>query len=286
MGVSVFQLNRQFQEELEGIYPPGEIRSLSRLIIEHVTGLSRSRIHAEPGIELPEDTVLQINEILQGLKQYKPVQYMLGQTEFYGITFNVNSDALIPRPETEELVEWVVRDNQGKTGLRILDIGTGTGNIAISLSKNLPGAEVWATDVSPATLRLAKENARNNSCMVHFLFSDILHASSASLPGSFDLIVSNPPYIPFSERASLPANVEGYEPSLALFVEDEDPILFYRRIASFARMKIKQGGTVYVEVHEKYGCDVLEMFIKEGFPESELRKDINGKPRMVKAVGL
>jgi release factor glutamine methyltransferase len=286
MSISVFQLNRQFEKELEGIYPPGEIKSLSRLIIEHVTGWSRSRIHAEPQIELPEDTVLQINEILQGLKQFKPVQYMLGKTEFYGITLKVSSDALIPRPETEELVEWIVRDYQGRTGLRILDIGTGTGNIAITLSKNLPGAEVWATDVSPAALKLAKENARNNSCMVHFLFSDILHASSASLPGSFDILVSNPPYIPFSERISLPANVEGYEPSLALFVEDDDPILFYRRIASFARMKVKQGGAVYVEVHEKYGCEVMEMFKREGFPESELRNDINGKPRMVKAGGL
>jgi release factor glutamine methyltransferase len=286
MGVSVFQISRQFQEELKGIYPTGEISSLSRLIIEQVTGLSRSRIHAEPGTELPEDTVLQINEILQGLKQYKPVQYMLGQTEFYGITFKVSPDALIPRPETEELVEWVVTDNKGRTGLRIIDIGTGTGNIAIALTKNLPGAEVWATDVSPATLRLAKENARDNGCLVNFLFSDILHANSASLTGNFDIMVSNPPYIPFSERYSLPSNVEVYEPPLALFVDDDDPILFYRRIASFARMKLKQGGTIYVEVHEKYGFDVLEMFKKEGFPDSELKNDINGKPRMVKANGL
>lgn len=286
MQLTLFQLQQLFRQDLGDLYPPEEVRSLTQLVLEHYTGLDRTRMHADPDFVLSGDTLLQIKEILEGLKNYKPVQYMLGQTEFYGLPFRVGADALIPRPETEELVDWIVREWKGRTGLRVLDIGTGTGNIAVSLAKSLVGAELWATDVSATTLRLAKENARDNSCMIHFLFSDILHASGASLPGAFDLIVSNPPYIPLSEKLQLPRNVEEHEPSLALFVEDEDPVLFYRRIANFGRLKLKQGGAVYVEIHEKFGQEVMQAFRMEGFAETELREDINGKPRMVKASGL
>jgi release factor glutamine methyltransferase len=286
MGITVFQLNRQFREDLEGSYPPEEIRSISMLVLQHFTGLSRTQLHTDPEYQIPEKTALQINEIIVGLKNQKPVQYMLGQTEFYGLQIKINADALIPRPETEELVDWIVKDCSGRTGLRVLDIGTGSGNIAISLSKNLNGPEVWATDVSASSLRLAKDNARNNSCLIHFLFSDILHATSASLPGMFDIIVSNPPYIPLSERSLLSKNVEGFEPSLALFVDDDDPILFYRRIASFGKLKLKQNGIIYVEVHEKYANEVKKMFKEEGYHDTELRMDINSKPRMVRASGL
>lgn len=283
MKVTLRQADHFIRKELQGIYPPEEIRSLSLLVLTHCTGIQPVEMHSNPDQPVSETALAQINKIIDGLKIYKPVQYMTGTTQFYGLPLKVNEDVLIPRPETEELVHWILGDYSGTSFLRILDIGTGSGNIALALAKNLVSADVWATDNSAPALHLAKENARENGLMVHFVFSDILHAGSYSLPGQFDIIVSNPPYIPESEKDSLPRNVANFEPSQALFVPDDDPLLFYRKIISFAQIKLKQGGAVYVEIHENFGHEVTALFRKEGFLNVEIRKDINEKNRMVKA---
>jgi len=283
MKMNLRQADLLIRKELQGIYPPEEIRSLSLLVLTHCAGIPPVDIHSNPDQPVSESALAQINKIIDGLKIYKPVQYMMGTTQFYGLQLKVNEDVLIPRPETEELVHWILSDYSGTSFLRILDIGTGSGNIALALAKNLVSADVWATDNSAPALHLAKENARENGLMVHFVFSDILHAGSYSLPGQFDVIVSNPPYIPESEKNSLPRNVADFEPQQALFVPDDDPLIFYRKIISFAQIKLKQGGAVYVETHENFACEVADLFRKEGFLTAEIREDINEKNRMVKA---
>lgn len=281
--MTLHQEDLLIKKELQGIYPPEEIRSLSLLVLTHCAGIQPVKIHSNPDQPLSESALAQINKIIDGLKVHKPVQYMIGTTQFYGLQLKVNEDVLIPRPETEELVHWILSDYSRTNFLRILDIGTGSGNIALALAKNLASADVWATDNSAPALHLAKENALKNGLMVHFVFSDILHAGSYSLPGQYDIIVSNPPYIPESEKNSLPRNVSDFEPHQALFVPDHDPLIFYRKILSFAQIKLKQGGAVYVETHENFAHQVADLFRKEGFFNAEVRKDINEKNRMVKA---
>jgi len=282
--MTVKQTSEWIGKELKRQYPSEEIIGLTRLIFQHSAGIDSHSVHTKPDLFLSETVTLQIKQILDGLKTYKPIQYMIGSTEFYGLNLKVNGDVLIPRPETEELVDWIIKDHTGKQGMRVLDIGTGSGNIAVALAKNLPGADVWATDVSTPALRIAKENARDQGLMIHFLFSDIMHAGAYSLPGHFDIIASNPPYIPEHEKAELPSNVAGFEPSQALFVDDEDPIFYYRKIFAFAQIKLKLPGALYVEVHEKYGKEVADFFRQEKCSSVELRKDINGKDRMIKAI--
>lgn len=283
MKLTLRQADLAIKKALQGYYAPEEIRSLSVLILTHCTHTTPLALHSNPDQPVSSSALTQINKIIDGLKNYKPIQYMTGNTQFYGLTLKINEYVLIPRPETEELVHWILQDYSGRNYLRVLDIGTGSGNIALALAKNLPSADIWATDNSAPALHLAKENAGKLCLLVHFVFSDILHAGNYSLPGQFDIIVSNPPYIPESEKECLPVNVANFEPPQALFVPDDDPLIFYRKILSFAQLKLKQGGAVYVEIHENFGEEVAELFRHEGFMNVELRKDINDKNRMVKA---
>lgn len=293
------------RNSIKDIYPPGEAQALVRLIMERVCGLSTHQLLLGKGKELSDTEKFKIKEIVEGLRLYKPIQYLLGIADFYGMEFKVTPDVLIPRPETAELVERIITDYQGQAP-RILDIGTGSGCIAISLAKHLPEAEVAAVDISPEALAVAEENARMNQVSVSFHELDILsegyssfmqekqnfhvretkshtEETEASLIGSLNCIVSNPPYIMYREKATMEANVLENEPHLALFVPDDDPLLFYRAIARFGQRHLAEGGHLYFEINALCGKETVAMLRQENYTEVELIQDLYGKDRIVKA---
>ena len=208
----------------------------------------------------------------------RPVQYVVGHTEFYGHRFTVREGVLIPRPETEELVSWVVHDERRAHAL--LDVGTGSGCIAVTLARLIPESRITAVDISEKALSIARENARRLDAKVDFRQGDALGELFPGQREQFDLIVSNPPYIPRSEKASIRVNVTGYEPAEALFVEDGDPLIFYRAIARNARRLLRPGGRLYFEIHENFADETFRMLTREGFPDTAVRRDLNDKNRM------
>jgi len=268
------------RKELDGIYPKGEIESMIFLIFEKLKGYSRTQFLLSID-DLPNQNDRdEISRIVERLKKYEPIQYIFGQTEFYNLSFYCNPGVLIPRPETEELVHWIIQENK-QTAPAILDIGTGTGCIAISLKKNIENAEVFACDISPICIETAKKNARFNNTTVRVLNFDILSEQpEVSFPG-LDIIVSNPPYVRETEKAQMEPNVLEYEPELALFVADNQPLKFYNRIADFAKVRLKSGGKLYFEINEAFGSECANMLGEKGFSEIILKKDINGKDRMI-----
>ena len=268
-------------DQLSTIYPIQEIESISMLIFEKVLGLSRIQVHLNQNKIISVANLAQIKEIVNRLIQFEPIQYILGETEFYGSRLIVNPAVLIPRPETEELVDWIVQDyRQSKP--RILDIGTGSGCIPVSLVRNLPGASAEGWDISTEALEVAKENAQLNQVTVEFHYADILKPVVPWQNNPYDIIVSNPPYITASEESFMHQNVTQFEPHLALFVPDSDPLLFYRRIADLATVALKSGGHLYLEINGKFGTETVELLRLKGFIHLILKKDINGKERMIK----
>ena len=220
------------------------------------------------------------NSLLESLKKEIPIQYLLGKTSFYGLDFELNSTVLIPRPETEELVEWIIKNHSKKHGqLKILDIGTGSGCIAISLAKNLPEASVFAIDVSEMALATAKKNATVNEVNVTFIQKNILETED--LEQQFDIIVSNPPYVRNLEKKEIKKNVLDHEPHLALFVEDNDALIFYRKIAALAQKNLSPNGQLYFEINQYLGVEMKDLLEKMNFKNIELRKDIYGNDRMI-----
>jgi release factor glutamine methyltransferase len=270
------------QSELQGLYPETEIRSFSLLIVEKLTGFSRTQITLNKNTHFFDKHRQVIDSFIEKLKKNVPIQYILGETEFYGLMFSVNESVLIPRPETEELVDWIRTETDTKAKLQMLDIGTGSGCIAISLKHQFPNADVDAYDVSEKALETAKVNAKRNDVSVKFSKVDILN--SDEFLKQWDIIVSNPPYIPELEKVDIQPNVLDYEPHLALFVPDNDPLLFYRRIAEMAMKQLKPGGKLYFEIHRAAGSACLKLLMELGFTDVELRKDISGNDRMVRAV--
>jgi release factor glutamine methyltransferase len=271
------------RKELAGLYSKEETESLIFLIFEHLKGYSRTQFLMAQDESLSSDELRRIEHIVSRLKKHEPIQYILGTTEFYGLPFLAVPGALIPRPETEELVQWIIQENT-VTAPEILDIGTGTGCIAISLRKNIQQANVTAIDISPVCLETAQLNARLNACEVWVTEFDILTGNPATNFPAFDVIVSNPPYIRESEKTLMEKNVLDFEPELALFVPDNDPLIFYSRIAEFAKRKLKQGGKLYFEINEAFGHECASMLQAKGFSGIEIRKDIHGKDRFVAAV--
>jgi len=265
-----------FKAELLDITEEREVISWAYIVVQHLLGYNRSDciIHAdkEITIEVSDD----IKKIIRNLKAQKPLQYILGETGFYGMQLKVNEYTLIPRSETEELVEWVLEEEFNSA----LDIGTGSGCISIALAKN-SNATISAIDVSEKALKVAEENAAINEVEIDFMQQDILEAYS--LP-KVDVIVSNPPYILESEKQNMKANILQYEPYLALFIPDENPLLFYKRIGNLAAKHLNCGGKLYFEINEQYGVEILEMLSKIGFVDIALKKDINDKDRMIKAI--
>lgn len=276
------QTIQYIKDSLSGIYLADELEVITYQLMSEVTGLTRTAILINKNTKISETHAQLIKRFVNELKNFKPLQYVVGKTEFFGLPFKVNEYTLIPRPETEELVEWIIDDYNAKVfPVTILDIGTGSGCIPVSLRKHLALARVDGCDISPDALKVAAENAQINQLDVNFFEIDIL--SSPVMEQKWDVIVSNPPYIPMSDMSEMYANVLQYEPHVALFVADENPLIFYRAIAIFALKHLQHEGSLYFEIHYKYGAEVLEMLRNSGFVNVQLRKDLSGNDRMVKA---
>jgi release factor glutamine methyltransferase len=273
----------QFIDVLTPIYDAGEAESFFYLILEEKQKLKRIDLALQPDLLFSEEEIVVWNSILEELKKEIPIQYLLGSTSFYGLDFEVNPNVLIPRPETEELVEWIIRNNskiEKFKDLKILDIGTGSGCIAISLAKNLPNATVSAIDVSEKALATAKKNAQNNSVNVAFINQNILQTED--LKQQFDIIVSNPPYVRNLEKEEIKKNVLDNEPHLALFVEDEDALIFYKKIAQLAQKNLTANGMLFFEINQYLGPETVALLEELQFKDIELRKDMYGNDRMIR----
>ena len=284
-------LSEYICDRLRPIYERNESKSLSLWIIESVFGMKPHEISLCKDKEISPNERQQIEDILRRLLNHEPIQYILGETEFFGMSFSVNPNVLIPRPETEELVEWIIQEHQKKFPypLQILDIGTGSGCIAISLAKHLPDAHVYAIDISEKALETAKKNASANNVSVEFVCQDIFKPFTTVPSGIFsekwDIIVSNPPYISISEQKNMEKNVLDYEPHSALFVPDNSPLIFYEQIAKFGKNYLKETGTIYAETSALYGKDTADMF-RKSYHHVVLKKDLSGRDRMIKAGNL
>lgn len=274
---------KAIKDELGSCYPIGETTALIRIISTEILDIPRSTfILKEDVILTPEQETL-LYSTIERLKKHEPIQYIQGFCDFCGLTFKVTQETLIPRPETSELVEWITEEQKGKEKeVKILDIGTGSGCIAITLSDKLPGCNIAAWDISPGALAVAEENNRSNGTEVTFSQVDILAYQPQD--EMFGIIVSNPPYIKEKEKKSMEANVLDWEPHTALFVPDNDPLLFYRTIAKKALVMLTSGGALYFEINRAHGAETAEMLLSLGYKEIELRKDIAGNDRMIKAT--
>lgn len=282
--MKIKEYRTQFIQALTSMYDEGEAESFFYLILEEKQQLKRIDLALRPDLVFSEEEIAIWNSILEQLKLEIPIQYLLGKTSFFGLDFEVNENVLIPRPETEELVGWILENQKSEVKsqkLKILDIGTGSGCIAISLAKNLPNAKVFAIDVSEKALATAKKNANLNDVNVIFLHQSIL--DTEDLEQEFDIIVSNPPYVRNLEKEEIKKNVLDNEPHLALFVEDDDALIFYRKIAELAQKNLSSSGQLYFEINQYLGTEMVELLEKMNFKNVELRKDIYDNDRMTRA---
>ncbi|MFC1224745.1 peptide chain release factor N(5)-glutamine methyltransferase [Pedobacter sp. BG31] len=282
-------LEEHYKLELVPFYDSEEAKWLFSLAAERVLNLSRSKLMMAKDMEINFIDQQKLLSILNDLQIGKPIQHILAEAHFYGLVFKVDGNVLIPRPETEELVDWIisvcskqfsVNGLASSKAQSILDLGTGSGCIPIALKKHLPYAKVSTLDVSPEAIAVAKQNARQIGVEINFIEADILHFEYEE---KFDIIVSNPPYIRYLEKEDMHHNVLLHEPHLALFVSDDNPLLFYKAIAAFAQTNLKPGGQLYFEINEYLGKETIEMLEDKGFINIELRQDMQGKDRMVKA---
>ncbi len=284
------QVYNDFKKKLETVYDEREADNISDWVFENVTCLKKWEKRINQNNELTELHSNKLEKYLEELLQHKPVQYVLNEAWFYKMKFFVNENVLIPRPETEGLVEWIITDVRstmfnvrGKASVQVIDIGTGSGCIPVSLKKELSNANVSAIDVSEKALFVAKKNALKLNTEIDFLQIDFLNETEWNLLRQYDLIVSNPPYIPTKEKEILAKNVTEFEPGIALFVPDSNPYIFYEKIAKFAQLHLNENGKIYVEVHEEYANNIKGIFENGGFI-STVKKDIYGKERMVRAL--
>ncbi|WP_299392597.1 peptide chain release factor N(5)-glutamine methyltransferase [uncultured Gelidibacter sp.] len=282
-------LREHFYTSLEQDYPETEIQSFFNLLSESILKLKGFEIPLNLYASISGKKVEKFDNAIKRLKKHEPIQYIIGTTEFYGLLFNVNESTLIPRPETEELVDWITNSTSEKEALSILDIGTGTGCIAISLAKSKPDASVFAIDVSKKALAVAKSNAKLNTVSTEFIELDILNWEHNSADvgidtKKFDVIVSNPPYVRELEKAEMSANVLKHEPALALYVEDDDPLIFYTAITKFAQKHLNANGRLFFEINQYLGEEMIQLLKTSGFESVELKKDMFGNDRMVSGV--
>ena len=272
-----------FFKELDVLLGARECKSYFELCCYSWLGMSKSDLILEASAVLSESQIL---KFLYGIKEFKkhvPLAHVLGEQYFYGLTFKVNKQVLIPRPETEELVDLIVQENKGE--IDVLDVGTGSGCIAISLKKSLPNAVVSAVDISEGAIEVALSNSLKNNTKVNFVLSDALDLLASEVSNKkWDVVVSNPPYIPVQEKLGMDKNVVGYDPDLALFVPDSAPLLFYDAIGHWAKKFLKPTGKLYFEIHENFGQEVCDLLLGIGFSEVVLLQDLQGKDRIVKAV--
>tara|TARA_B110000090_G_scaffold40461_1_gene44947 strand:- start:242 stop:1117 length:876 start_codon:yes stop_codon:yes gene_type:complete len=276
------QYKTYFTKTLSELYPQTEIDTFFFYLMEAYLNFQRIDLVLKSDFEISTEALAHFKKALEALKKEMPIQYILGETEFYGLPFIVNKNTLIPRPETEELVEWILETAATTAPLQIIDIGTGTGCIPIALAKHLPNASLFAIDVSKEALRIAKQNATLNKVILHFTEKNILETTV--LPKKFDIIVSNPPYVRELEKVDIKNNVLENEPHLALFVDDDKPLLFYDKIADLAKEYLTKNGLLYFEINQYLGTETVAMLHEKGFKNIELKKDIFGKNRMIKCT--
>ncbi|MGL5112514.1 MAG: peptide chain release factor N(5)-glutamine methyltransferase [Flavobacterium sp.] len=282
--MTIKEYRTEFIQELSPIYGEGEAESFFYLILEAKQQLKRIDLALQPELTFSESQIVVWNHLLGDLKKEIPIQYLLGTTSFYGLDFEVNENVLIPRPETEELVEWILQDctkRDTPLDFSILDIGTGSGCIPVSLKKNLQQAKVSAIDVSEKALKVAHRNAQRNGVEVQLILQNILETDD--LLASYDVIVSNPPYVRNLEKQEIKNNVLAYEPHLALFVADDDALIFYRKIGELALKSLRPSGKLFFEINQYLGKETVDLLVVLGFKNVELRKDIYGNDRMILA---
>jgi release factor glutamine methyltransferase len=282
---------------LQTIYDRKEAANISALVMEHLTHLNRMERSLERKASLTAHQLHHLTEMTQRLKKHEPVQYVVGQAWFAGLKLYVDPTVLIPRPETEELVDWIIKDvkasglpvfsNDGvvadkTTELKIIDVGTGSGCIALALKKAMPLAEVWGCDISEEALNVARRNGSESNIRVDFQGINFLDSAQQKFLPSVEIIVSNPPYISEKDKATIPNNVISYEPHAALFVPNNDALVFYKALAQFGKNRLHEGGSIYVEINENSAAEVVQLFIEQGYTNLEIRKDMQGKDRMVK----
>ncbi len=275
-------LHNFFQNGLIGYYPKEEINAFFYRICEQHFDYKRIDVHLKSETLISAETFEYFETLISRLLTYEPIQYILGTTSFFGLEFKVDDNVLIPRPETEELVAWILKQTDSSQALKILDIGTGSGCIAISLAKHLPNAMVYALDVSPAALKIAQHNAQHNAVQLKCIEADILEWTTAA--HAFDIIVSNPPYVREREKERMAPNVLEHEPHLALFVENDNPLIFYKAIVGLSKINLKKEGFVYFEINEYLGEDTKALFSSTDFDDLQLKTDIFGKHRMIRAT--
>jgi release factor glutamine methyltransferase len=286
------------REQLKQIYDEQESANIADLSVEYISSLSKSQRISKKDEELSIAQLTQIHAHLLRLKNHEPIQYIMNKTWFYGMELYVDEHVLIPRPETEELVKWIVDEVKisGKdvfvrrpmeadetTQLKILDVGTGSGCIALALKKAMPKAEVWGCDISEEALTVARRNGSALNVRVDFQGLNFLDGEQQKQLPTVDIIVSNPPYVPLKDKDQMHANVVDHEPHTALFVPNNDPLIFYKTLAEFGKKRLYQGGSIYMEINEQLGNDVVNLFEQNGYSSVELRKDMQGKERMIKA---
>lgn len=265
--------------ELLDFYPENELKSIMYISIDFHLGLTKSGTILQSERILKDEEISVFINIVDRLQKMEPIQYILSETKFYGLSFHTKKGVLIPRRETEELVDWIIKDNEGSEK-KYLDIGTGSGCIVISLAKNLKGT-FDAIDISEKSIRISEENSIKNKVNINLKKTDIL---CSELKGEWDVIVSNPPYVLRSEKEVMNKNVLNWEPETALFVEDTDPLVFYKEISKKALTVLRKNGYLYFEINENFGNETIKLLEEIGFVNIELKKDINGKDRMIKAM--
>lgn len=270
------------KQAINGQYPDTEASAIAKAILTDVFQLSTTDLYASKDMNFSTNQAEKLEVIITRLRANEPLQYILGNCYFCGLNFHVEPGVLIPRPETAELVEWIISDRKSSDSpIRILDIGTGSGCISISLAKNLPQSEVYAWDISEDAIRIASDNANRLDANVRFRQTDVL--GQVPTDTMMNIIVSNPPYITEAERTDMDANVTDWEPDTALFVPDNTPLLFYERIAEIGKQILTPDGTLYFEINQRFGTETVDMLRQKGYRNVELRKDLSGNDRMIKA---
>ncbi len=283
--MTLTEARKNILQSIRHIYEESEGLNIAEVLIEYVTNQSRIELLINKSCTLSGSQLKFLDESIERLQKHEPLQYITHESWFANMKFYVDHNVLIPRPETEELVDWIIKEVRNKKPeLRILDIGTGSGCMAISLKKNLPGSEVWGCDVSEEALNIARMNADALNATIDFVPLDFLDKKQQDQLPKVDIIVSNPPYVTPEEKNEMRKNVTDYEPSAALFVPDGDPLIFYKVIADFGKEKLNDNGSIYAEINENLGEQVKSLFTGIGYKSVELKKDLQGKNRMVKAL--
>jgi release factor glutamine methyltransferase len=290
--MTIEEARRKIIDGIEDIYEKNEAIGIAELLVEHITKLPRIERIVKKDENLSKEHETFLNQAVERLKNNEPVQYIINEAWFGGMKLYVDGSVLIPRPETEELVEWILKEFKmlraspfgQNVKCKILDVGTGSGCIAIALKKNLPNAEVWACDVSDEALNIARMNADALQTAIDFVPIDFLDKEQRKQLPRVDIVVSNPPYVPEKDKNEMRKNILDFEPSTALFVADNNLLVFYNAIADFGKEKLHNNGSIYVEVHEKMGEQVQDLFKRKDYSSIEIRKDLQEKNRMIKAV--